>query len=48
MKIALDTLRHSVQRRFATLGLLCGLAITVTWWLLVARTVWIAIEWASA
>ncbi|MFC6388275.1 hypothetical protein [Methylorubrum zatmanii] len=48
MKFALDTLLLPLQRRFAVLGLLCGLAVTITWWLVVARGVWMAITWASA
>ncbi|MEH3117396.1 MAG: hypothetical protein PGN25_07250 [Methylorubrum populi] len=47
MKIALDTLQTQVRRRFAALGLVGALAVTVTWWFVVARGVWLAIEWAS-
>lgn len=41
-------LQRLLHRRFAALGLACGLALTVTWWVIVARGVWLAIEWAAA
>ncbi|WP_342153347.1 hypothetical protein [Methylorubrum sp. SB2] len=41
-------LRRLLHRRFATFGLLGALALTMTWWFIVARGVWLAIEWATA
>lgn len=43
-----DALRRLLHRRFAALGLFCALALTMTWWFIVARGVWLAIEWATA
>lgn len=48
MQPATGPLRRLVHRRFATLGLFCALALTMTWWFIVARGVWLAIEWAAA
>lgn len=48
MQTVAAAFRHLRHRRFATLGLLCALALTVTWWFIVARGVWLAIEWATA
>ncbi|MBB2961664.1 hypothetical protein [Methylobacterium sp. R2-1] len=48
MKRTFETLLRALQSRFATLGLLGALFVTVTWWFIVARGVWLAVEWASA
>ncbi|GAB6841110.1 hypothetical protein HNR00_004878 [Methylorubrum rhodinum] len=48
MQPVADALRRLLHRRFATLGLACALALTMTWWFIVARGVWLAIEWATA
>lgn len=48
MQTAIGAFRRLLHRRFATLGLLCALALTMTWWFIVARGVWLAIEWATA
>ena len=48
MKNTVDLLLRSVRRRFAALGLLGALVVTVAWWFIVARGVWLAVEWASA
>ncbi len=41
-------IRRLLHRRFATLGLVGALALTMTWWFIVARGVWLALEWAAA
>lgn len=48
MKSAFEAILNPFQRRFAALGLLGALAVTVTWWFIIARGVWMAVEWASA
>ncbi len=48
MKSALLSRLGPLRGRFATLGLLGALVVTVAWWLVVARTVWLAVEWVSA
>ncbi|MDV2983845.1 UNVERIFIED_CONTAM: hypothetical protein Q9R58_05975 [Methylobacteriaceae bacterium AG10] len=48
MKRTFETLLRPLQGHFATLGLLAALAVTVTWWFIVARGVWLAVEWVSA
>jgi hypothetical protein len=48
MKSALEAILSPMQRRFAALGLLGALVVTVTWWFIIARGVWLAVEWASA
>ncbi len=47
MKSALESLLNPIRGCFAPLGLLGALAVTVAWWVIVARTVWLAVEWAS-
>ncbi len=47
MKSALESLLRPIRSRFAALGLLGAMAVTVAWWFIVARTVWLAVEWAS-
>lgn len=48
MKNTFGLLLRPVRRRFAVLGLLGALVVTVAWWFIVARGVWLAVEWASA
>ena len=48
MQPVIGALRRLLHRRFAHLGLLGALALTMTWWFIVARGVWWAIEWATA
>lgn len=48
MKNLLAPLLHLLQRRFAPPGLIGALAITVTWWSIVAHGVRLAIAWAVA
>ena len=48
MKNLIGAVTRPFQRRLATLGLFCALAITMTWWFIVARSVWLAIEWVAA
>ncbi|GJE74143.1 MULTISPECIES: hypothetical protein [Methylorubrum] len=48
MQLVTDPIRRLVHRRFAMLGLFCALALTMTWWFIVARGLWLAIEWAAA
>lgn len=48
MKNTFALLLRPLRRRFAVLGLLGALVVTVAWWFIVARGVWLAVEWASA
>ncbi|MBB5760410.1 hypothetical protein ABEV34_03650 [Methylorubrum rhodesianum] len=48
MKSVLEILLRPIRRRFAVLGLLGALVVTLTWWLIVAHGVWLAVEWVSA
>ena len=48
MKSVFEAILSPMQRRFAALGLLGALVVTVTWWFIIARGVWLAVEWASA
>ena len=48
MKSTFETVLRPFKLRFAALGLLGALGVTVTWWFIIARGVWLAVEWASA
>lgn len=47
MKNALTVPLNALRSRFAFLGLAGALVITLTWWFVVARGLWLALEWAT-
>lgn len=47
MKNVLTVSLNALRSRFAVLGLAGALVITLTWWFVVARGLWLALEWAA-